>query len=290
MTDSRIPPEQLAALLDGTLSREERAKLLVELAGSPEDVALLLESAAIAGEETTSEVVSLVPRRPWRWWGLAVAATVATVVAVSLLRAPAEPEVLALVTQLDGRTPPGEDWAAAPWTGTRGFEDGGVDPVLAFRVGVRLVDLETAARGGQPEVAARMADELSRLLGATAGGTPFAARYALLGEVAPEGERRALAAEVSRLWGESPWLDAGAWLRAAQLATILEDETFFAENSTAKRRLDALVPAIEGAQAGGDATFATGLRAVADLLSRPGTPDWGELGGRLSRLLNEGPP
>lgn len=290
MTDPRISPEQLAALLDGTLSREQRARLLKELASSPEDVALLLESVAIADEADADRVVPLVPSRPWLRWGLAAAAAVAAVVAVSLLRQPTEPEVVALVTQLEGRVPPGEEWAAAPWTAIRGVEGGGGDPGLAFRVGVRLVDLEVAARSGQPQVAARMSDELSRLLAATAGGAPFAARYALLGEVASDAERRTLAVEVSRLWGDTPWLDAGAWLRVAHLAALLQDDAFFASNSAARRRLDALVAAIEGAQTGTDARFATGLREVTELLSPPGTRDWSELGGRLSQLLNEGPP
>lgn len=290
MTDPRISPEQLAALLDGTLSREERAQLLTELADSPEDVALLLESAAIADAADAATVVPLVPRRPWLQWGLAAAAVVTAVVAVSLLRQPAEPEVLALVTELDGRVPPGDAWTEAPWTTTRGGDVDGTDPVLAFRVGVRLVDLETAAQAGQPQLTAQMADELSRLLGGTPGGAPFAARYTLLGEAAPDRERLALASEVSELFGDSPWLGAGAWLRTAHLASQLQDDAFFGTGSPAMRRLDEVIVAIEGVGAGNGPGLAAGLRDVRELAARAGPRDWNELEGRIFRLLDEGPP
>lgn len=214
---AEIDPERLARLLDGHLSDVERAELLRQLENDEEMRGVLADAAAALGAEaqlTGTEVraagSSVAPaqstrhHRP-RWWvPLAIAASVALVVSVPLLRRTAPPPPLP-----DG-------WNGTPWPTMRGplaalpLEPRGV------RVGARLEDL---LRTDDPEVFDAIRRDLLALLADVPGAAP--AEEAL--RRATPADRDHIAEELSVLL-PSDALTLGRRLEAARVEIALTSQ------------------------------------------------------------------
>ena len=266
MTEPRLDPQRLAALLDQRLPERDRADAVAQLAASEADQEVLADAAAVLAElegeddgededegeddgpRETGGVTPLRPPgavsrslRPSPWW-LALAAVLATlVVGPALLSRRAvegDPARMAMLLQkADSGLPDG--WTEQrPWRATRGGGVASLAPdARAVRLGVVLVDLEVAVRARQEGPTARLAGQVELLLEDVGGSGTISGQYHAIGEAAgarPDSLRGLL--ETARegladLVGEDP-LRLGAWAETARLAAVSGDAEFFGKRET----------------------------------------------------------
>jgi len=254
-TDSKVDLELMAAFIDGRLSGEERARAVKLVADS--DEALELFAHAVRGLNTPAvQVVPITTARRWRQWKVLVpvaAAAVLAIVMVPRLVGPSGRAILAneYAMQLaqDPRFAGGlrEGWDQRGWTVMRG---GGLsreapgaqrtgsqtETRLAFRLGVRSVDLQVALRRGDTALANRLTTEILETLNAVAFSEPVAASYSefrsrLATDTLARSIDRASGAEreLRDLLGSSSFA-FGQWVGAAELAAQTHDASFFESN------------------------------------------------------------
>jgi hypothetical protein len=249
--------ELLAALIDGRLTGEERARALRLLAES-DDALELFASALRDQPKPEPGVVPISAARRWRQWKVALPVAAAAVLAVVL------PRLITLGGSADFATqfatdfgqaplaangaqkvamvPLNSGWDARGWT-TRGV---GVRPAagtsragsatenkLAFRLGVRTVDLQVALSRGDTAIARRVADEIHDMLNSVSFSPAVADSYDKLREhlatdPLPRSIDRASSAEheLRELLHNTPFVFA-QWLGAADLAAQTHDAAFF---------------------------------------------------------------
>ncbi len=254
MSEPRIDPEQLAALLDGRLDERQRAEVMAQLAKSPDALEAYADAVAIAAELEGgaaggggAEVIPLrQPGRPRgfrvaRWQWLAAAAVIAGVALTPLVwRSPSDADasdpgrfVDALANENAG-LPPG--WNGRPWSATRSVTDPLTPEARAVRVGVGLVDLELAVRA-RDTAAAQFAAEIAALLDGIPASGPVIAVYREVGRrsgQSPMELKPLLArggASAIRLAGENA-AELGALFEAARVASSRRDTEFFRSSST----------------------------------------------------------
>ncbi len=213
--------EDLAAYLDGRLSKERRALVEERLANDEDYYEIFLENVRFLEEEQSrqrrsgGEVVA-----PAVWWrsrrvaGPAAAAAV-LVAAIGLPRLLPGPPIGDLVTRLNAQAivDSDDDWYSPGWDNLRGGS--GPEPVtldpkqrqeIAFRIGSHTVHLAVALKAGNGEDAAHLAAKLVDFL--IRGDDPL---FFLSAEAAD------LRAQI--VAGDLP----GATARAARLETRLEE-------------------------------------------------------------------
>jgi hypothetical protein len=302
-----MDPERLAALLDGRVDADERARLVARLAASSDDAAVFADALAVtvelqaedaaaargaAGEGDDGQGAAVIPLRParrrWpgvprRWLALAAAATVVALVPLAWSARKSPPAGVETYAALlrGGGLPAG--WNARPWPATRADADPLTPGARGARIGARLVDLRLAVRARDP-AAKRLAAEVAGLLEALPASGPATAVYReverraggppeALEPLLERGERAA-----SRLAGGEA-VALGAWAEAARLAAARRDAAFFRARASrdALRRaaVDAALPAPARAAA----------RRVDAALRAEGATDWPALGGDLDQLL-----
>lgn len=240
-----VDPERLAALLDGRLDERERAEVLARLAASEEDFEAYVDAIAVTRElEAGDEAEGVTPLRPpgRRWWQrpgghwLAIAAVLAGIALAPWLWTRAsgpdlrDPGRYVALLEAEGAGLPA-GWDRTPWAVTRGPGDPLTPEARAVRLGVRLTELELAARAGDPAAAA-LAGEIVALLEEVRGAGPVAAIYGEVrrraGEPAEtlkpllEQGRKA----VAQVAGEE-MVALGAWAEAARVAAARRDAEFF---------------------------------------------------------------
>ncbi|HKG92752.1 MAG TPA: hypothetical protein VKA84_12700 [Gemmatimonadaceae bacterium] len=308
MRDEPIDPETLAALLDGTLSEEERTRVLAVLARSDDSYDAFLEASAVLGELATDlggerPVPPLPPRpplggygppegvrplleapqpdagtleeqhqppptqrraaggerRPARWRrrpflvGGALLAAAAVGVAVLTPREPRGEGALALgaarelAASSGGVSALGAGWDRLGWSAVRGDDEALAGRTRAFRMGVRMADLELALSAEDTAASRSIGGSLVRLAsGVEMGGSVAMHVEQVARGSAERAEREEVAAELRSLSGAAPWFDLGAWCEAARLAARARQASFFDAESPAMRELQRIDGTIGG--------------------------------------------
>jgi hypothetical protein len=282
--DTRLA-ERMAAQIDGTLA--DGVSFLDGLAD--DDLAVFAEAAAIERElEEEDRAAGIIPLhrrpasapKPARWRDvrvLAVAALVASVaVGTSLWTSGGRGvrEASQAVALLDRRDlPAGYDADRPQMTATRSGNNGLSEQQRSAQVGVYLVDLELAIRGGPAEARARLAGRAATLMEPHSGLA--VSGFAALG-TSTERDTTVLLAELRSL-GEAAteFLDAdrvalGAWAEAARFAAADRDATFVRASATAATldRAETLLAE--------DAAARAALVRIRQAL-QPESPDWASL-------------
>jgi len=226
--DNMIAAERLAAFIDGRLDESERAEVLAVLARSPGAREVLADAVAALHPDTAGDTAAgivLPAKRPhqWRSWSIAAAGIAATVTLVALgtLRDGGPPSATLLdaverepATVLDG------GWADRGWTVMRGSGD--LEEIGLFRIGVRLIDLQLAARASDTADQNRIALDLASLLATLGGGAALARPFESIASGAPHSES-AIGDEIeaTRSILDGPSLRLGYALETARLAARL---------------------------------------------------------------------
>ena len=306
--DRSVDAETLSALLDGTLSAEERERVLEALARSPGEYEQLVESAALLrtlGDEP-GELVNTDDAAPpgvasrvrWRAGpfrllipALAAAGIVAVVFVARDARDPdgAAGTVASLVETLEappGAATFGADWSVPAWSATRGGEDQLAAPSRALRLGASWVQLELGLRGADTTAARAAATSIAVLVGPVRGA-PLALRAEA---AAARMDTATLDGEVMRsLRGsvDSAWFDLGAWLETSRLAARAGRTRYFVPDSKAMRALSAVLAAVERSPSASAQDRATALARVRALSSKPASTDADarELGATIERII-----
>jgi len=267
--DGNVDLELVAAFIDGRLSGEERARAVKLLADSDEALELFANTLRQQHDAPDAKVLPITTARRWRQWKVIVpvAAAAAAVLAILPTLVSRGPQAVlasqyAMELMQDPRFAGGlrEGWEARGWSVNRG---GGVsretpgtsragspaESKLAFRLGVRTVDLQVALRRGDTALAARLTSEVQETLNAVLYSKLVAVSYAELQSrlttepLARSIERASHAeAELREHLGGSPSFALGQWVAAADLAAQAHDASFFA-SSHGTRFIRSTVPA-----------------------------------------------
>ena len=282
MTHTPLDPERLAALLDGRLSKADRAAVLDQLATTDEHtLAAFADASAVMEEMRTPGVVPISRRRELGLRPMMIFAAAAAIVVmiVPLARngqSRVNPTRFALAA---GR--PYAPVTATVWSEQRGGS-ATVAPVgTSARIGARISDLILFAdrnRGIAAQYAGDIATMVSNLPLSGDGQARFAALQASLADnksVSTSDIRDAAAAIANS--ADMRVVDLGAWLEAARNAAVARDGQFFASKES-KAVLATDVDAKLSSAA------ATALQAVRDMTHKPSS-DWAELSKRLDTAM-----
>lgn len=273
--EPHFDPEVIAALIDGRLTGEAREQAIHQLAESEaafEAFAEALRSRAGAHATAPTPVPFVRRRRIPAVRPLAAAAVVLLLVggsiSVYLIRqdggsAPAARLVAAVI---DRNPVLAEGWSQRGWSVTRGGPSRLVEPSLAFRLGVRTVDLHLALALGDTSEAQVFLGEIAGWLAEIDLSQLVQARYERLGEQLA-GEEPAdilgLAAEAEQsLEGflASPSFRLGRWSEAA-LVSAREGVPDLFESSQTEQFLERQASMHPDATAGA-------VRQIAELIQR----------------------
>jgi hypothetical protein len=299
-TDLAVAPERLAALLDGRLTEQERGELLSRLADSPNDAALLSESAAVLGElektfaapmKAPTGVREPVPPSAWasRKRQLIGATAAVGVVAVAAWfgirysgRGPAGPtDYVAMLSGPPEQIPAG--WSGYAWSAVRSNLDGAMSTrARAVRLGVRLVDLQVAVNASDTAVSA-IASDIARLVSDLPASEVIRLRYTEIARRSGEPQASLQAAldegaRAVRVAAGADAVDVGSWLEAARLAAARGDHAYFRQRPSG-RILDALVIAPDLTTE----TRATVERVRSTVASQ--APAWNQVADDLTAIL-----
>lgn len=248
-SEPRIPPETLAAFMEGALTEEERAEVLRILASSEADLDILADAiAALAAVETEGGESEASPdplgpqaapedapvesqgpappqgrRRPWVLrppvW-LAAAAVVAFLwAAPALLRGPEQlrvdrwAQLEAVGGELRGVQTPPDLFSTAGRSSVRGGDGLLSDQARAYRTGATLATLAAAEFADQDPAGDEALGRITQLLDAVPGGALLATR---LREVVAR-DRESSGGSVENEWDAT----------AATLAEALPESDYF---------------------------------------------------------------
>jgi hypothetical protein len=251
--ESNVDLELIAAFIDGRLTGEDRARAMKLLADSDEALEIYALALRERQEMPDFGVVPIATRRRWRQWKVVVpivAAAGLAIVAVPTLhnRGASAPLAREYAMEL-GRDPRfvnglPNGWEQRRWAEIRGANSNqeasgarrpssGANSSLAFRLGVRSVDLQVALQRGDTALGRRLIDEILETLNSVALSATVATRYATLrSRLASDTRSQAIdrASDAERRLRErlaSASFEFGQWLGAAELAARTHDASFF---------------------------------------------------------------
>jgi hypothetical protein len=251
-TESNVDLELIAALIDGRAAGEDRARAMKLLADS--DEALELFALALRQRQSMPDfrVSPIVTRRRWRQWKVVVPIAAAAGLAIALVpmlrnrgASPSLAREYAMELGRDSRVVGGlrAGWEHRQWVENRGVgpnregsgarQPGDAQTGLAFRMGVRSVDLQLALQLGDTALAGRLIDEIVETLNSVALSATVAARYAALRSgLASDPRAKSVdrASDAERQLREhvaSAPFAFGEWVGAAELAARTHDASFF---------------------------------------------------------------
>lgn len=252
-TDSNVDLELIAALIDGRLAAEDRARAM-KLLANQDDALEIFAQATRESEVSEAKVVPISSARRWRQWKVlvpvAAAAGLAIVVVPRMMNRGAAAASASEYAMELGRDPHfasglREGWEQRAWSVTRGGDSfrergGGVahvasrlDSTIAFRLGARSLDLQVALSRGDTTVASRITAEILDGLKAMSYSEPVVETYtgfqSQLG-TSTLAQSIARAADAERAMGRivpaAPFA-FGQWTAAAELAARVHDASFF---------------------------------------------------------------
>lgn len=305
--DLCLEPEDLAALIDGRLAADERARVLAHLGRCEACYELFEEAESITealGEDDGWEsgvaehrVLAWRPRR-WRQSFSAAALLAAACALVFLWRpwlkssfpsaTPLDEVTQAVVRQTQAGRPLAAGWENPPWSEDRGGETG--SPGLEFRLGASVVALHVALRTGDDESALFLGRRVERMASEVAAAALLREEYREIADALQNGtSARSLvprsveaAARLERHLGASPLYALGSWSMAGYLATQVGATEHFTDpyiDGMAKRLAASDLPL----------ELARQLRSVNTLLaSGPEIGDLEELSEAFAEILATG--
>lgn len=269
MSGREIDLEGITALVEGTLSRAQRDKVIQHLSDSEAAYRVFAEAMAethgVADQDEWEKdeesirtpesrlrkvleklrqvwdtlertIVRPVTRHPG-YASIPVVAVALALLIVSTLR-PGAVSVHDLASSVDASQLTGA-WHEPVWPATRGTATA-AGPRMSFRLGVRLTDLQLAVQLGDDEVARRLAAEVDDLI----EEIPFSQMILLthrrfetaLDEGANADTLSARVGDVESLLEEGAVEEAsfeyGKWLESSRLAALSGDDAFFASKAS----------------------------------------------------------
>lgn len=285
----QLTEERLAALVEGSLTGDERAAVLAKLSESEEwqDVLAGTIAAAVAESENGNQATAGGPRWPFRriWPYWAIAATLVVVLgAAMLVRTQRQNDddvgrIFASIRLPSGLPPQLNE---RPWSAMRGEDLVAGSVAMAARVGVLSVDIGLALSSRDSTVALRV-EELQRLASTLPGSGPVVQLYSQVARRSrddPVGARSALqeattavshlvredvfrlavsleALRAARLAGDT------AFVRATTSANLLTELTsVLASESTVGRQLPQLVEEVRAGRVSADSVLVLLTRGV----------------------------
>lgn len=275
--DSSDDLELIAAFIDGRLTGDDRARAVKLLAESDEALELFTNSLRDQQNVSAPNVIPLSSVRSRRRWRvvapIAAAAALAIVAIPTLYRHGAQNQSASSFTAVvvddagfAGALRPGWDQR---WSMTRGDDTPVVvrtaspqENRLAFRLGVRSLDLQIALSHGDTALATRLAGEMVTNLKGIGFSDLVGTSYGDLKTRIATDNREQLLERATRaehdlreLLGTSvqPVYTLGQWSAAAELAAEARNAAFFASKGSMS---------VLGAAAGGSGEDAPTLRAV----------------------------
>lgn len=297
MSRERLDDETLAAFLDGTLTADERTRVVLALDADPEAYAEFLEAARIsvvasgvATEAGTSGPPLVGDRpeplrveRPKRsGWSRSIRAAVPLLAAAAIAgvifwpRERTSPDTIALMqgtrlaaVQGDGSvsTALGDAWDQPGWSVVRGSDVGSATPGTSARIGARVAQLEYAAGASDSVAYRRVQGSIAELLSAVEGAGPIAVRLPQL-QLQDATGRATLARQLREVTGEPTAFEVGAWLETARLAALSGRSDFLTTDGPAIATLRTLTNALDRA---------------------PPAGNWSEISSQLHGIM-QGPP
>lgn len=248
--------ELICAFIDGRLSGDDRQRALRMLAESEsafEVYSEALRARADLGGGDVVPIASRLSRRtriPWRTIGSVAAAAVALLAVFPVVQARRDRGVMdatsaelvqPLMSSPAVRTLLASATDERGWSITRGGSDRLADSTIAFRLGVRTVDVQIALAQGDTLRADRMAREILESLNAVQASDFVKAEYSTLraGVARGDASDRLVASasnaeeELDKLL-QSFWFDFGRWVGTGELAARTRSEAFFADRRTTR--------------------------------------------------------
>lgn len=234
MTTRDLAPEDaelIAAFIDRRLSEKERRAFMGRLDTEEALYEVFVETVRYRdqGSDEPGEVVEHPSARGPLGRFAAIAAllvfAVATPILIRSLSEKSYAEMLVSDGQLDGYLEAG--WYDPLWSTMRGGSLGTSEAKTAFRVGVRVVDLEVALRVGKLEDGQALAGEIERLLEGIEMSDPLRLQYGEIRRQLKEGlepeQALRLAESVEAVLpdlfaGFVPAYELGRWTEAGKLA------------------------------------------------------------------------
>ncbi len=281
MSRKRLDDETLAAFLDGTLTADERTRVVQSLDADPEAYAEFLEAARISAEasgvatakdESGLKLVDDPPESPRvepakrSGWSRSLLTAVPLLAAAAIAgvifwpRENASPDTIALMqgtrlatVQGEGSVSAalGESWDQPGWSVVRGGDVGSATPGTSARIGARVAQLEYAAGASDSVAYRRVQSTIAELLSAVEGAGPIAVRLPQLPLQDSEG-RATLARQLRDVTGEPTAFEVGAWLETARLAALSGRSDFLATDGPAIATLHVLTDALDRAPPAGN--------------------------------------
>ena len=246
--------ELIGALMDGRLTGAERERAIKLLGNSEAAVEIYTHAVRARADLDEVKVVPIDSGRrpsalPWRVIGPVAAAAMLLIAVMPVMRArrdraelaaSADQITVAMTRRPDlARTLTG-DWDQRAWAVTRGGNSQLVDTTIAFRLGVRAVDLSVAVAAHDTARADRLMAEMIASLDRVELSNAVKARYETLrvqqargdtGEPLAVGTSSA-ERDLSELL-DSFWFAFGRWVGAGELAARTQTKEFFADPRTA---------------------------------------------------------
>jgi hypothetical protein len=258
--------ELISAFIDGRLSGDERQRAVRMLAESEAAFEVYSDAVRARTDLSDGEVVPIAVMRgrrtglPWRTIGSVAAAAVVLIAVFPLVQARRERAVIdatsaELVRPLMAPSAARTVLTTTPdergWSVTRGGSGRLVDSTIAFRLGVRAVDLHLALTQRDTLRADRLAREILESLNAVELSDAVKADFVALRSGLARGDAvDQLVARASRAEEgldellQSFWFDFGRWVGSGELAARARSEEFFADRRTTRF--------LESAAKGGD--------------------------------------
>ena len=254
-SENDIDLELIAAFIDGRLSGAERERAVKLLASSEAAFEIYSDVLGVQTDLGPEKVVAIGPRRERaaRRWRTVVPLAAAAVLLIAIVptvrarrdRALFSSTTIAIAQPLMGRAESpgvlGPGWDQRNWSVTRGGTSRLVDSTIAFRLGVRAVDLQVAMATGDTVSAGRLADEIVASLVVVPLSESVKADYsalrARLTSSAPRAQFVASASQAEDAMDEflgSRWFSFGRWFGAGELAARTHAPEFFASERTAR--------------------------------------------------------
>jgi len=254
-SENDIDLELIAALIDGRLAGAERQRAIELVSSSEAALEIYTDALRVQADLAPEKVVALVPRRQAgtrRWLAIAplAAAAVLLIAIVPTVKARRDQALFAstamsIAQPVMGRAQvPGAlatGWEERNWSVTRGAASRLVESTVAFRLGVRAVDLQVALVRADTVPAVRVTDEIVESLKMEPLSESVMADYsALRTRITSTAPREQVVASASRseeamdAFLGSRWFDFGKWFAAGELAARTHSSEFFASNRTTR--------------------------------------------------------
>ena len=138
----------------------------------------------------------------------------------------------------------GAGWAVPGWSVSRGSESTRTATTRAFRIGVRLAQLEVAARASDSTAVTEATSQIRELLADVEGAAPLSSRLDSMGRdfsFGSDASRDEVGLALKGILRQPAWFDLGVWAGAARIAIQGGQPEFFAADGVATSRLTQLL-------------------------------------------------